>query len=41
MCYKTYELHSAHSLLAPVLAYQAALKGTRVKLDLLTNIDVF
>ena len=27
-------------LLAPVLAWEAALKKTKVKLDLLTNIDV-
>ena len=27
-------------LLAPVLAWEAALKKTKVKLDLLTNIDM-
>ena len=40
MCIKIYELDPAKFLSAPGLAWQAALKRTRVKLDLLTDIDV-
>ena len=41
MCLKTYELDPAKFLSAPGLAWQAALKKTKVKLDLLTDIDLF
>ena len=41
MCLKIYELDPAKFLSAPGLAWQAALKKTKVKLDLLTNIDMF
>ena len=40
MCLKIYELDSAKFLLAPGLACQAVLKQTKVKLDLLTDIDM-
>ena len=40
MCLKIYELDPAEFLLAPELTWQAALKKTRVKLDLLTDIDM-
>ena len=40
MCLKIYELDPAKSLSAPRLAWQAALKKTKVKLDLLTDIDM-
>ena len=36
MCIKVYELDPAHFLSAPGLAWQACLKKTKVKLDLLT-----
>ena len=36
-----YELDCAKFLSAPGLAWQAALKNTKVKLDLLTDIDMF
>ena len=39
-CIKIYELDPAKFLSAPGLAWQAALKKTKVKLDLLTNIDM-
>ena len=39
MCLQMYGLDHAHFLSAPELARQAALKRTKVKLDLLTNID--
>ena len=41
MCPKIYELDPAKFLSAPGLAWQAALKKAKVKLDLLTNIDMF
>ena len=40
MCLKIYELDPAKFLSAPGLAWQAALKNTKVKLDLLTDIDM-
>ena len=39
MCLEIYELDPAHFLAAPGLAWQAAFKKTKVKLDLLTDID--
>ena len=40
MCIEIYELDPAKFLSAPGLACQAALKKTKVRLDLLTNIDM-
>ena len=40
MSLKIYGLDSAHILSAPGLAQEAALKKTKVKLDLLTEIDM-
>ena len=40
MCIKVYELDHAHFLSAPGLAWQACLKKTEVKLELLTNVDM-
>ena len=40
MCLKIYEFDPTHFLSAPGLAWQAALKKTKVKLDLLTDIDM-
>ena len=40
MCLKVYHLDPAKFLSAPGLAWQAALKRTEVKLELLTNIDM-
>ena len=40
MCLETYELDATCSLTAPGLAWQVALKKTKVKLDLSTNIDM-
>ena len=40
MCIKVYELDPAHFLSAPGLAWQACLKKTEVKLDLLTDVDM-
>ena len=40
MCIKIYEIDSAKFLSAPGLAWQAALKKTKVKLDLLTDMDM-
>ena len=40
MCLEIYELYLAHFLSTAVLAWQAALKRGKVKLDLLTDIDV-
>ena len=40
MCLKIYELDPAKFLSAPGLAWQAALKRTKVKLDLLTHTDM-
>ena len=39
-CLKIYKLDPAKFLSAPGLAWQAALKRTKVKLDLLTDIDM-
>ena len=39
MCLEIYELDPAKFLPAPGLAWQAALKKTKVKLHLLTDID--
>ena len=39
-CIEIYELGPAHLLSAPGLAWQACLKKTRVKLELLTDIDM-
>ena len=39
-CLKRYKLDPAHFYTAPELAWQAALKYTGVKLELLTNIDM-
>ena len=40
MCIKVYKLDPAHFLSAPGLAWQACLKKTEVKLELLTNVDM-
>ena len=40
MCLEIYELVPANFLSAPGLAWQATLKKTKVKLDLLTDIDM-
>ena len=40
MCREIYELDPARFLTAPELALQVALKKTKVKLDLLTDIDM-
>ena len=40
MCLEIYKLDPAEFLSAPRLAWQAALKKTKVKLDLLTDIDM-
>ena len=40
MCLKIYELDPAKFLSVPGLAYQAVLKKTQVKLDLLTDINM-
>ena len=40
MCIKLYELDLAHFPSAPGLAWQACLKKTEVKLELLTNVDM-
>ena len=40
MCLEIYKLDPTKFFSAPGLAQQAALKKTKVKLDLLTNIDV-
>ena len=39
-CIEIYELNPAHFLSAPGLAWQACLKKTEVKLELLTDIDI-
>ena len=39
-CIEVYELDPAHFLSAPGLAWQACLKKTKAKLELLTNIDM-
>ena len=40
MCIKVYELDPVHLLSAPRLAWQACLKKTEVKLELLTDVDM-
>ena len=40
MCVKVYELDPAHFLTPPGLAWQACLKKTNVKLELLTCVDM-
>ena len=40
MCSKSYELDLPHSLSAPELVWQAYLKKTEVKLELLTDVDI-
>ena len=40
MCLKIYDLDPARFLAAPGLAWQTILKKTKVKLDLLTDIDM-
>ena len=40
MCIRVYELDPAHFLSAPGLAWQASLKKTEVKLELLTDVDM-
>ena len=40
MCLKIYKLDPAKFLSTPELAWQATLKKTKVKLDLLTDIDL-
>ena len=40
MCIKVYELDPAHFLSLPGLAWQACLKKTNVKLELLTDYDI-
>ena len=40
MCHKIYELDPAKFFSAPGLAWQAALKKTKVKLDPITDIDI-
>ena len=39
-CIKVYELDPAHFLSAPGLAWQACLKKTKVKLELLEDVDM-
>ena len=41
MCLKIYELDPAKFLSAPRLTWQTFLKKTKVKLDLLTDINMF
>ena len=40
MCLKIYKLDPTHFLIAPVLALKAALKKAKVKIDLLTDVDM-
>ena len=40
MCIKVYELDPAHFLSSPGLAWQACLKKTEVKLELLADADM-
>ena len=40
MCFQIYELYAAKFLSASGLARQTALKNTKVKLDLLADIDM-
>ena len=39
-CIEIYELDPAHFLTAPGLAWQACLKKTGIKLELLTDVDM-
>ena len=41
MCLKIYELDPAKVVSAPGLAWQAAFKKVKIKLDLLNNIDCY
>ena len=41
MCLKIYDLDPSKFLSVPGLAWQAALRETKVKLDFLTDIDMF
>ena len=41
MCLEIYRLDPTHFLATPGLAWQTTLKKTKVKLDLLTDIDMF
>ena len=41
MCLKLYELHPAKPLSGPGLAWQAVLRKAKIKLDLLTDINMF
>ena len=41
ICSEIYQLYPAKFLLAPGLTWQAALKKTKVELELLTDIDIF
>ena len=40
-CIKIYELYPAHFVSAPGLAWQVCLKKTEVKLELITDCDMF
>ena len=40
MCLEIYEVDPAKFISAPGLAWQAALKKTQVKMDLLTDVDM-
>ena len=40
ICIKVYELNPAHFLSAPGLAWQSCLKKTKIKLELLTDVDM-
>ena len=40
ICFKIFQLNPATFLSAPGLVWQTALKKTKVKLDLLTDIDM-
>ena len=40
ICIEIYELDAAKFISAPGLAWQAALKKTQVKLDLITDFDM-
>ena len=40
ICIKVYDLDPAHFLSASELAWQACLKKTEVRLELLTNVDM-
>ena len=41
MCLKIYDLDPVKFISAPGLAWQAALKKTKVKLEPLTDIDIY